>query len=131
MHECSIEREVMKNAGIKRIDTYRDLLNELNITIINDRETIKLLREQNEKLKEQLSSAQLEQRWIQCSERLPNSQTEVIVSCRDDSADTIYRYTASGWITTNGEYWIVDNEINPYVVAWMPLPEPWKGEQHG
>lgn len=76
----------------------------------------------------QLPSAQLEQRWIQCSERLPNSQTEVIVSCRDDSADTIYRYTASGWITTNGEYWIVDNEINPYVVAWMPLPEPWRGE---
>lgn len=54
MHECSIEREVMKNAGIKRIDTYRDLLNELNITIINDRETIKLLREQNEKLKEKV-----------------------------------------------------------------------------
>ena len=54
MHECSIEREAMKNAGIKRIDTYRDLLNELNITIINNRETIKLLREKNEKLKEQV-----------------------------------------------------------------------------
>lgn len=68
-----------------------------------------------------------EQRWISCSELLPNSQAEVNVSCRDDSADTIYRYTASGWITTNGEYWIVDNEINPYVVAWMPLPKPWEG----
>lgn len=66
--------------------------------------------------------------WIPCSERLPNSQTEVIVSCRDDSADTICRYTASGWITTNGEYWIVDNEINPYVVAWMPLPKPYREE---
>lgn len=54
MHECSIERQVMKNACITRADSYRDLLNELNITIINDRETIKLLREQNEKLKEQV-----------------------------------------------------------------------------
>ncbi len=71
----------------------------------------------------------VEPHWIPCSERLPNSQTEVIVSCRDDSADTIYRYTTSGWITTNGEYWIIDNEINPYVVAWMPLPEPYRGEQ--
>ena len=75
-----------------------------------------------------LPSAQPEQRWIPCSERLPNGQTEVIVSCRDDSADTIYRYTASGWITTDGEYWIVDNEINPYVIAWCELPEPYREE---
>lgn len=70
----------------------------------------------------------LKQRWIPCSERLPNSQTEVIVSCRDDSADIICRYTASGWITTDGKYWIVDNEINSYVIAWMPLPEPFREE---
>ena len=76
----------------------------------------------------QLPSAQPEQRWIPCSERLPNGQTEVIVSCRDDSADAIYRYTASGWITTDGEYWIVDNEINPYVIAWCELPEPYREE---
>lgn len=73
-----------------------------------------------------LSSAQPELQWIPCSERLPNGQTEVIVSCVDDSGDTKFRYTASGWVTTDGEYWIVDNEINPFVVAWMPLPEPWK-----
>lgn len=72
MHECSIEREVMKNAGIKRIDSYRDLLNELNITIINDRETIKLLREQNEKLKEQIPKkghwARDEKGWPFCDQ---------------------------------------------------------------
>lgn len=54
MHECSIEREAMKNAGIKRIDTYRDLLNELNITIINNRETIKTQRELIENLKKKV-----------------------------------------------------------------------------
>ena len=77
---------------------------------------------------EWLNSEQ-EPKWIPVSERLPDSQTEVIVSCRDDSADNIYRYTASGWITTDGEYWIVDNEINPYVIAWMPLPKPYEPQE--
>lgn len=80
---------------------------------------------------EAIQTLEQEPNWIPVSERLPDSQTEVIVSCRDDSADNIYRYTASGWITTDGEYWIVDNEINPYVIAWMPLPEPYKAESEG
>lgn len=74
-------------------------------------------------------SEQPTQKWIPCSERPPAGQEEVIVSCRDDAGDSRFDYTASGWITTDGEYWIVDNEINHYVVAWMPLPKPWRGEQ--
>lgn len=70
-----------------------------------------------------------EPHWIPCSERLPEARTEVIVSCTDDSGDTKFRYMSSGWVTTNKEYWIVDNEINNFVVAWMPLLEPYKGEQ--
>lgn len=75
---------------------------------------------------EQLSSIQPESQWIPCSERLPNGQTEVIVSCCDDSGDSKYNYTSCGWMTRDGEYWIVDNEINYYVNAWMPLPEPYR-----
>ncbi len=66
--------------------------------------------------------------WIPVTEQLPEAQTEVIVSCTDDSGDTKFRYTSSGWITTDKEYWIVDNEINNFVVAWREMPEPWKGE---
>ena len=77
----------------------------------------------------QLPSAQPEPQWIPCSERLPNGQTEVIVSCCDDAGDSKYNYTSFGWMTRDGEYWIVDNEINYYVNAWMPLPEPWKGAE--
>ena len=73
-------------------------------------------------------SAQPETKWIQCSERLPEAQTGVIVSCTDDSGDTKFRYTSSGWVTTDKEYWIVDNEINNFVVAWMPLPEVYREE---
>lgn len=67
-----------------------------------------------------------EPQWILCSERLPAGQTEVIVSVLDTSGDTLFDYTASGWITTDGEYWIVDNEICSYVIAWCEFPEPYR-----
>ena len=75
-----------------------------------------------------LPAVQSEQRWIPVSDRLPEGQTEVIVSCMDNSGDTGFLYTSSGWMTTDREYWIVDNEINSFVIAWMPMPEPWRGK---
>ena len=66
--------------------------------------------------------------WIPVTERLPEGRTEVIVSCHNDSGDRSYDYTSYGWITTDREYWIVDNEQNDYVIAWQPLPEPYKEE---
>lgn len=82
-------------------------------------------------IKDYIDKAINAERWISCSERLPEAQTEVIVSCTDDSGDTKFRYTSSGWVTTDKEYWIVDNEINNFVVAWREMPEPYKGEQDG
>ena len=70
-----------------------------------------------------------EQRWIPVSEKMPNRQELVIVSCHDTLGDTSFDYTSSAWATTDGEYWIVDNEINSHVTAWMPLPEPYKGDK--
>lgn len=69
-------------------------------------------------------------RWIPCSERLPHGSCSdlVNVSIHDDSGDTPFDYTSCGWVTTDGEYWIVDNEINNHVIAWMPLPKPYGGE---
>ena len=69
-----------------------------------------------------------EQQWIPCSEKLPESTNTVIVSVRDESGYTSFDYTSHGWMTTDKEYWIVDDEINNYVVAWMPLPEPYREE---
>lgn len=79
---------------------------------------------------EALPSAQPEQRWIPCSERLPEDEEEVIVSVRDDSGDNTLDYSSCGWYACAGDFWVVDNEANERVVAWMPLPKPWKGEKH-
>lgn len=72
-----------------------------------------------------LPSAQLG--WIPCSTALPKDEEEVIVSIHDDSGDYACDYTSSGWYAAAGEFWVVDNETNMRVTAWMPLPEPWKG----
>ena len=68
---------------------------------------------------EKLPSAQ---RWIPCSERLPEDEEEVIVSVRDDSGDNTLDYSSCGWYACAGDFWFVDNEPNYHVVAWMPLP---------
>ena len=65
--------------------------------------------------------------WIPCEKELPKSEEEVIVSIHDDSGDTAYDYTSSGWYAAAGKFWVVENETNMRVVAWMPLPEPYKG----
>ena len=64
--------------------------------------------------------------WVLCSDRLPSSEEQVIVTCHDTGGDTAFDYTSCGWVTRNGEYWIVENEINSYVVAWAPFPKPYK-----
>ena len=66
--------------------------------------------------------------WRKVEEELPRGQELVIVAIKDTAGDTPFWYTQCGWITTDGEYWIVDNDICDYVVAWMPLPEPPKEE---
>ena len=76
-----------------------------------------------------LPSAQPEQRWIPVTERLPNDDTEVIVSCTDDSGDGKFSYVTTGWHFKG--MWIVNNERCFFVRAWQPLPEkPYREEGH-
>lgn len=78
-----------------------------------------------------ISRPKAEYQWIPCSERLPHGFCSdlVNVSIHDDSGDTPFDYTSCGWVISDGEYWIVDNEINNHVIAWMPLPEPYRAEE--
>lgn len=72
-------------------------------------------------------SAQPEQRWIPCCERLPKVGQDVLLSVAGK-----FPYIAEGCLREDG-YWTqfrrstILSQVN--VTAWMPLPEPWRGEQ--
>lgn len=61
--------------------------------------------------------------WIPCSERLPSEDEQdpelgVIVTLGNGYSGLQYDWYRDG-------YWY---DWDGFVVAWMPLPKPWKGE---
>ena len=82
-----------------------------------------------------LPPAQPEPQWIPCSERLPEDSQFVLMTIR--RMDEHYNhepFISVGYITWNQSLWWCahDGDCEPNNVrvdAWMPLPEPWKGEQ--
>jgi hypothetical protein len=75
---------------------------------------------------EQLPSAQ---RWIPCSERLPKYNTPVLLALNQIGKErTIVigerRTRKSGWYFVD----IAAYDPEHKVIAWMPLPEPYKAE---
>ena len=72
------------------------------------------------------------QQWIPCSERLPDNNRQVLVYARSvhfalakydemREADGTYKMQ---WVTFDA--WKPFYKIKE-VIAWMPLPSPWKG----
>ena len=74
-----------------------------------------------------LPSAQPEQRWIPCSERLPEHGGRYLISVLDGTnrRTTVAPYLprCKAWTMTGRmAYW--------KVIAWMPLPEPYKEDDN-
>ena len=67
--------------------------------------------------------------WIPVNKELPKNDDWVIVTILDESGDTPFRYTDFGWYLEEANCWIVGAEKWTGVMAWMPLPTPWRGEE--
>ena len=67
----------------------------------------------------------LQDDWIPVSERLPEKNGNYIVSL-EDAVDTYARFFNGKWFMPL--FGSIAREYGEYeVIAWMPLPEPYKG----
>lgn len=87
----------------------------------------------------------LEQRWISVSERLPKDRDWYLGIFKEPDTGRINPlpficdYVGSETKATTKEYWIlrgytdidahIDYYFNLECVAWMPLPEPYRGDE--
>lgn len=62
--------------------------------------------------------------WIPCTERLP--ETEEYVLCTTETKKGL-RQVVRGYYMHDVKEWACG--MNRNVLAWAPMPEPWKGEQ--
>ena len=61
--------------------------------------------------------------WIPCSERLPENIKTVLVTLKGMKQPTIGWYgNINGWRLSEKDFCGIENEV----IAWMPLPEPYK-----
>lgn len=70
-----------------------------------------------------------EQCWIPTSERLPEDDTVVLVCGKSGGVYTAIHNNSKTWIRGWWKLNSKNHHCNP--TAWMPIPEPWKGEEHG
>lgn len=86
--------------------------------------------EKVEEIKEAMSG-----NWTPCSERLPKKEEQSYWICLDSGGQCQCRWTNDMYGFGANEYsewgWhIMDKPQYSKVVAWMPLPEPYKAEYH-
>lgn len=71
-------------------------------------------------------------KWIPCSERLPEKYMKVLATWKDtwyqnaaESIDTLFLDEDGKW---HGRFGNLERNGSVEVIAWKPLPEPYRGE---
>ena len=98
----SRETAIKALKGIQPIDT------EYDYTLYDEVDVLYILNH--------LPSVKPQQKWIPVSERLPEEEQYVLVTTNFNSITTCIYFLDS-------EYWQM------YVIAWMPLPEPYEEDK--
>lgn len=74
------------------------------------------------------------QEWIPCSERLPSECDEFLItwtaSATNEPLLAFAEYEPDAFLVSGGK-WYLEDDMREFkdvdVIAWMPLPKPWKG----
>lgn len=76
-----------------------------------------------------------DERWIPCSERLPEEDEDVLICNSQGTMEVAYYYiddtcypTEYADLNETGWYDNDDDALYFEPIAWMPLPEPYKAE---
>ena len=107
------------------------------------------VRDYAEEVVSDIPSAESKGEWIPCSERLPDNIRPVLVTWKNNDPASYYQYIAGKHFIGTAHYYrgkwywyssVTEDLLVEYgeceteecdeaieVVAWMPLPEPWKG----
>ena len=123
-YELPNELSINLNSSTPRTEVEQSILKAFKIVAVyvDKDELIKTLtydRNQYEK-----SFTDTIPKWLSVNEKLPKDEENVLVTIKDDSADSPIYYTSIGWYYKG--IWVVENEVSHQVIAWMPRPEPYK-----
>jgi len=138
------ENTVSRQAAIdameesKRIYVDRRVIIGKMQDIVSNLPSAQLYTEEQIQTMQDLESAEIEktyelgresaQQWIPCSERLPEHDGEkYLVTLYSDRINVVSVRISYCYMNRDG-FWS-DVPVGYKVTAWMPLPEPWMGEQ--
>ncbi len=94
---------------------------------VDKEELIKALKYDRNQYKKGYEAGLSACKWIPCSERLPEVQKDCLVTAKYSGFMGMYgTWVKTGYLNSK---WAWNGDcFGGEVVAWMPLPEPYKGE---